>query len=111
MTPGAGPASGRLSVVPVPPTPPVIDRLAVFAGTPVPNKKCTTVAICDELISQCYADADNPGDWACHGENVQGQCTTGTCIFRSGQASGTTLPSERPRTLRGRSLSPTPPGA
>jgi len=80
-TPPPRPAPARLSVVPVPPPPPGIDRLAVFPGNPEKSKKCTTVAGCDDLISQCYADAGNPGDWACHEENSQGQCSTGTCVF------------------------------
>ena len=69
------------SVRPLPPPPPGFDILVAFPGDPEESKKCTSVLACDDLIAQCYADADNPGDWACHEENGEGQCSTGTCIF------------------------------
>ncbi len=71
---------GDFSARPLPPPPPRFDILAAFPDDPTESKKCTTIASCDDLIAQCYADADKPGDWACHEENSEGQCTTGTCI-------------------------------
>ena len=71
----------NFSVRPSPPPPPRFDILAAFPDDPTDSKKCTTVAACDDLIAQCYADVDDPCDWQCHEYNDEGQCSTGTGIF------------------------------